>query len=99
MRNNKTYIICSAIHFINDTISPHQPKNIDKGIVICGRRHHNIYSTLASLGLERLDFTNNIQGFLTNDDKFVNREEAAIIAKDAGQIKDKVIKLFSEDLY
>jgi hypothetical protein len=40
-----------------------------------------------------------IQGFLTNTDRFVDRKEAAQIALDSGQIKEEVKKLFSEDLY
>jgi hypothetical protein len=39
------------------------------------------------------------RGFITNEDKFVKRKEAAKIAKKAGQIKDKSIKkLHSSDL-
>jgi preprotein translocase subunit Sec63 len=39
------------------------------------------------------------RGFVTNEDKFVKRKEAAKIAKKAGQIKDKGIKkLHSSDL-
>jgi hypothetical protein len=39
------------------------------------------------------------QGFLTNTDRFVEREEAAQIAFEAGQIKQHKIVLYSEDLY
>lgn len=39
------------------------------------------------------------EGFVTTEDKFVKRKEAAKIAKKAGQIKDKDIKkLHSSDL-
>jgi hypothetical protein len=39
------------------------------------------------------------EGFVTSEDKFVKRKEAARIAKQAGQIKDKKIKkLHSSDL-
>jgi hypothetical protein len=39
------------------------------------------------------------QGFLTNTDRFVNRQEAAQIAFESGQIKEETKRLFSEDLY
>jgi hypothetical protein len=39
------------------------------------------------------------QGFLTNTNRFVDREEAAQIAFDSGQIKQHTITLYSEDLY
>lgn len=40
-----------------------------------------------------------IQGFITNKGRFVNREEAAVIAYNCGQIQKPINKLFSEDLY
>lgn len=42
---------------------------------------------------------NTIQGFITSKGRFVNREDAAIIAFNAGQITDKVDKLFSENIF
>ena len=44
-------------------------------------------------------YSENIQGFLTSDDRFVNRKEAGQIAFDAGQITKLTECLFSEDLY
>jgi len=40
-----------------------------------------------------------IQGFVTSDDRFVDRKEAGEIAFKAGQIKKLTERLFSEDLY
>lgn len=95
-------ILCAAIHF--DDGIPHisQPKNIKKGFVISGHRHHNCLHTLSFLvSKEQFIFlkANSVQGFLTDTNEFVTREEAAFIAKNAGQCKDNVTKLFSEDLY
>jgi len=94
-----TYIICSAIYFANDNEYPHQPKNIDKGIVISGRRHHNCFATISSLGIDRKDFEDQTQGFLTNTDLFVDRKKGGEIAYKAGQTKELKTRLFSEDLY
>ena len=40
-----------------------------------------------------------IQGFLTSDNEFVSRQDAAKIALTSGQIKEEIAELFSEDLY
>lgn len=106
---NDKYIMCSAIYYDDNKEHPHQPLNIKTGFVICGRRHHNCFATVAILSdinyeLKKL---HPIQGFLTNDDYFVDREEAFIIAKNANQIKPatrlvlfkNVNHLFSENIF
>lgn len=95
-------ILCAAIHFNSGIFCISQPKNIHTGFVICGHRHHNCFHTLSFLVTkEQFIFlkANSVQGFLTDTNEFVTREEAAIIAKDAGQIKENYSRLFSEDLY
>ncbi len=96
-------IICAAIHFDDEKEHVHQPKNILRGFVIGGRRHHNCYGTIFAIkeGLKMLKHT---QGFLTNMDRFVDRREAFVIAKREGQLlvdytDDGENILFSEDLY
>lgn len=95
-------ILCAAIWF-DDGIGSyvHQPKNIKTGFVVCGRRHHNCFTTVAMIsGIKKeRKYINEIQGFLTNTDMFVDREEAAKIALDANQITIKKKELYSEDLY
>lgn len=81
-------------------ISPH---NISEGIVLCGWRHACIIAQMNALtGLKQYQ-TTEVQGFLTNKNKFVNRREAYNIAKAAGQLKEWTYspsgQLFSEDLY
>jgi hypothetical protein len=95
----KQYIICAAVLFLDQTEHHHQPKNIKKGIVIAGRRHHNIFATVAALKVNRLDLGFTVQGFITNDNYFVNRKKAAEIAYKAKQINKSLKYLFSEDLY
>ena len=92
----KEWILCSAIHFNDGKKYDHQPVNITEGFVICGRRHHNCYNTLAAIGkatglketlkslIDKAD--RDVQGFLTNLDRFVNRKEACKIALEADQI-------------
>lgn len=82
-----------------------RPKNIDHGIVILGHRHAQCIWTTASLtGLRTCTNGNDCtgeheQGFLTNSNRFVSREEGAKIAFAAGQIEKEISTLYSEDLY
>lgn len=96
------YLLCSAIWFDDDIDTyVHQPRNIKTGFVVCGRRHHNCFTTVAMLmGIRKERLTKEeVQGFLTNKDRFVNREEAAQIALASGQIKEPKKRLFSEDVW
>ena len=98
MRNKQEYILCAAIYYNTIYSYVHQPKNIQTGYVVCGRRHHNCILLNAVL-TERKTTEKDIQGFLTSQDRFVDRKEAADIAYKAGQIKDITDCLISEDLY
>ena len=103
----KEYILCSAIWYkdlplIKEGLANQNPKNVDRGIVFCGHRHpHCMYSMCAITGKRSVEpeVGEYIQGFLTNKNRFVDREEGAIIAFDANQIKKEKQTLYSEDLY
>lgn len=108
----KEYILCAAIWYKElPLIKPEllqmrgsAPYNVDKGIVFCGWRHPNcLYQKCAITGLRDAESGENIQGFLTNTNRFVDRKEALIIAKNADQIIDlenvRGDRLHSEDLY
>lgn len=108
MTQNTEYILCAAIWYEDlplkkpEVLEPRgfAPYNIDKGIVFCGWRHPNcLYQMVAITGLRQCEAGNEVQGFLTNNSRFVDRSEAAKIAFKAGQIKMEVRWLFSEDLY
>jgi len=93
------YIICAAIWFDDGrTDHKHQPKNIESGYVVAGRRHHNCVATHLVLAKQKID-KGAKQGFLTSDDLFVTRKDAGRIAFDAGQIRELTDCLMSEDLY
>lgn len=99
------YILCAAVHFKNGKIYHSQPRNIDSGIVITGRRHHNCFTPLVYIfGENRWQSGKfkEVQGFLTNKDRFVDRDEGLRIALRANQVMDLDNirgRLFSEDLY
>ena len=113
----KEYILCASIHFDDGKEHSHQPKNIETGFVVCGRRHHNCYTSLQAIA-ETLGIADekalklieragrDVQGFITNHDRHVDRKEAYLIAKEANQIlygagmtdKENQI-LISENLY
>jgi len=102
------YILCAANYYEDGNKHPHPPKNKTTGFVICGRRHHNIINTLAdALGfLEESVQYDIVQGFMTNLDRFVDRQEAYALAFASNQIigpnkgyPTNSIGLTSEDLY
>jgi hypothetical protein len=78
------------------------PYNVDVGIVFSGFRHINcICQMYAITGKRNSEVGNSIQGFLTNKNKFVDRQEGAEIALVSRQI-DRLqygSMLYSEDLY
>lgn len=82
-------IICSAIYLPDNNKHVHQPKNIETGFVIAGRRHHNCFATAKIMGYDRTLNLREIQGFITSDDLFVDRKEAYKIAVAANQIEEK----------
>lgn len=98
-------IICAAIWYKDVNIAKLNPINIEKGVVLCGHRHpHCIYQMKALTGMRTVSRGENAvgaheQGFLTNKNRFVSREEAAIIAYIAGQIDKRKQTLYSEDIY
>lgn len=75
-------------------------KEGDSPVILGGYRHADCFSTAVQLG-----YTGHInadeQGFLTSKGRFVDRREAKLIAKRAGQLicDSKYTNLFSEDLY
>lgn len=104
------YVTCSAIWYKDLPSQTFLPKNVDRGIVVCGHRHSNcidIMKCLANLrsvknGSESVGEYE--QGFMTSKNRFVNRIEAMEIAINTEQVKEEnlcnpLIGLFSEDLY
>lgn len=93
------YILCAAIWYQDGKKYDEQPKNIESGFVVAGRRHSNCYMTVVAIAgiekavqkkLENVAFQMDRkmhQGFITNLDRYVGRAEAYQIAKDSNQIK------------
>lgn len=74
-------------------------------MIICGRRHSNVFEAMFLLGF-RYDKPSHVQGFWTNQNRFVDRHEAFEIAKAANQIlpeaqqeAEKSHTLYSEDVW
>lgn len=107
----KEYILCAAVWYkefphIKNTKVPldrYLPKNCPTGVVFTGIRHGQcIYTKSAVTGLRDAESGPHIQGFLTNTNRFVDREEGWIIAEEANQIirvSGGKGTLYSEDLY
>ena len=103
-------IICAANFYQDGKKRTFRPTNIEEGLVICGHRHHNCIQLFAelvgfpySVEAQKLHNTE-IIGFLTSKNRFVGRNEAAKIARDAGQVNWTMVDweqvmLYSEDIY
>lgn len=98
VRNSSdTYILCAAVWIKDGKAYAHQPQNVDSGLVLAGRRHHNCFTTISNLseflGIEdpignyksKLTGGPVVQGFITSTNLFVDRREAHKIAFKAGQ--------------
>lgn len=100
----KDKVLCAAIWYDDGVVRPHQPRNVKSGIVVAGHRHCSCFVILASIfpnreyvgheGTKKLR-----QGFLTEQNYFVNREDAGFVAWNAYQTEERKKELFSEDLY
>ena len=110
MAKKKERILCAAIWYrdlpLVDREIPNlhiNPVNVDRGIVFCGHRHCQcLYQMVAITGKADHEAGHGIQGFLTNLNRFVEREEGALIALARGQLrtlKYSTTLLYSEDLY
>lgn len=108
----KEYILCAANRYDDGQTHVHQPINVNRGFVICGRRHHNCITVFAQIvgfpysSEAHIIRQTEVQGFLTNTNRFVTRKEAYKIAFEADQIvgpnkgyPENSIGLTSEDLY
>ncbi len=84
---SKEYIYCAATWFKDQPTAHYLPKNINHGIVIGGINHTQIlYTANALLGNRQHEQGEQEQAFLTSCNRFVNRKEALIIAKEQGQL-------------
>lgn len=95
-------VLCAACKYLLD----------DNQLITIGARHHQAievadkyfwnWKTYSKLE-DYFDYTHfrmtEIQGFLTTQNRFVDRKEAAEIAYSSGQIASPKAELYSEDLY
>lgn len=89
IQNQPITILCAAL-------------KMPDGKVLLGYRHVDIWENISYYNMYiGEDITKVKQGFITSDNKFVNRKEAYLIAYEAGQIEEskKSNQLTSEDLY
>ena len=89
-------ITAAAMKFVNGTI-------------LVGWRHHTIIADAKELGYSRKDVAQAEQGFVDQNRRFLNREEAGAHAEACGQVEPgcaqirheytRRLGLFSEDLW
>ena len=92
-------LVAAAIKF--------KPKGCEYFQIMCGKRHCNVLEMMYNLRIEYEKATS-VQGFLTDEDAFVDRYEAFQIARAADQLLPEAkeeyankttTQLFSEDLW
>lgn len=91
----KEIVICSAVKF--------------NGKILRGHRHADCFSTARRMRIDTTYSKSNIQGFITSENRFVDRKEGYQIQKNAGipsfigqtHPKEAYLneELYSEDLY
>ena len=97
-------IMCAA-NWYKDIPCEMPPINVDRGLVLCGFRHGFIINEMHELTkLRTCTFGedacgNHVQGFLTNHNRFVDRNEAALVAYISDQVGRRLIYLISENLW
>ena len=102
-------IVCSAIWYMDlKTPAAHGCINVEKGIVIFGLRHGHVIALCKTLtGKRTVTFAEDgvgehEQGFLTTENRFVDRQEGWTIAEREGQLigqSGAYGTLYSEDIY
>lgn len=86
-------IIASAIKFF--------PHFGEYPVIICGKRHADCFEEAYQMGYE-WDKEDLVQGFLTDDSRFLDRYDAKYEARKCRQLivdDDKYRELFSEDMW
>lgn len=93
-------VLCAALWVKVGEKVIHSPKNIDKGFVICGYRHGNLYAILQAMNINP-GFSNIEDGFLTSHNRFIDRKTARDLVLQTGQLSETQWgdELYSEDLY
>jgi hypothetical protein len=100
----KEYILCAATWYKELETAVHSPKNVDRGVVLCGYGHSHMVSQLVALtGKRQPEVGKYVQGFLTSKNRFVDRTEGRRIATKADQLHGRNVstgnELFSEDIW
>ena len=79
--------MCAATWFKEQPTAHFLPKNIDIGVVIGGINHTQIlHIANALLGNVQYQQGKQEYGFLTSTNRFIDRKEAYVIAKEQGQL-------------
>lgn len=76
----------------------HAAVKSETGLIFVGKCHGDCFWQAANMKIKMSQRAND-QGFMTDNGRYVSREEAARIAYEAGQIDKKIEYLFSEDLW
>lgn len=67
-----------------------------RDVIVPVHRHPQIYAIARAFGLRDDQIRRDMDGFLTSDGQFLNREEAAQYALEHGKLKKKLIYFFQK---
>lgn len=68
------------------------------GRFLMGKSHADCFHQAKNIGVETHSNAN-CQGFISSKGRFLDRKEAAVVAVEAGQVRNGIEILFSEDLW
>lgn len=74
---------------------------LQDGVIYLGRRHKDCRDLMLRSGIKPAPRPNHVQGFVTDDGRFLDRNEAETHARSCGQLTKPLIGsiLTSEDLW
>lgn len=76
----------------------HAAVRLEDGRVFLGKCHSDCFRQMSNIGIKAPGAAD-AQGFVTSKGNFAMRKAAAVIAVDAGQVREGIVILFSEDLW
>ena len=95
LNNGKAeYVMCAAVHYDDGNEYAHQPFNIETGLVIGSWRHASAMQICRFFGIPNNRKATAIitQGFWTNKNRFLTREEAFDLVNKNGQLDNYAAK-------
>lgn len=76
----------------------HAAVKAENGMIFLGKSHADCFHQARNVGVKMSQKALD-QGFFTSKGRYVTRSDAAFVAIEAGQVREGIVVLFSEDLW